>query len=153
MVLADSHGISRVPWYLGACREASCFRLQGYHLLRLLFPEDSATMKLFNSLAPSALEPVRSLNPIDASRAGCATSTGLGSSPFARRYLGSCCYFPFLQVLRCFSSLRSPPKAYVFSQGLTDRSPPGCPIRRSPDQSLFAASRSFSQLTTSFIAG
>ena len=30
---------------------------------------------------------------------------GLGSSPFARRYLGSRFYFPFLQLLRCFSSL------------------------------------------------
>jgi hypothetical protein len=32
-------------------------------------------------------------------------SIGLGSSPFARRYLGSRFYFPFLQLLRCFSSL------------------------------------------------
>ncbi len=30
--------------------------------------------------------------------------------------------------------------------------PPGFPIRKSPGQSLFAATRSFSQLTTSFIA-
>ena len=30
---------------------------------------------------------------------------GLGSSPFARRYLGNHSYFLFLQVLRCFSSL------------------------------------------------
>ena len=30
---------------------------------------------------------------------------GLGSSPFARRYSGSRFYFPFLQLLRCFSSL------------------------------------------------
>ena len=34
---------------------------------------------------------------------------GLGSSPFARHYWGNHCYFLFLQVLRCFSSLRSPP--------------------------------------------
>ena len=32
-------------------------------------------------------------------------SIGLGSSPFARRYSGSRFYFPFLQLLRCFSSL------------------------------------------------
>ncbi len=30
----------------------------------------------------------------------------MGSSPFARRYWGNRCYFLFLQVLRCFSSLR-----------------------------------------------
>ena len=39
----------------------------------------------------------------------CRNSIGLGSSPFARHYLGNHCYFLFLQVLRCFSSLRSPP--------------------------------------------
>ena len=32
----------------------------------------------------------------------------MGSSPFARRYWGNRYYFLFLQVLRCFSSLRSP---------------------------------------------
>ena len=32
---------------------------------------------------------------------------GLGSSPFARHYLGNHCYFLFLRVLRCFSSPRS----------------------------------------------
>ena len=36
-------------------------------------------------------------------------TAGLGYSPFARRYWGNRCYFLFLQVLRCFSSLRSPP--------------------------------------------
>ena len=33
---------------------------------------------------------------------------GLGSSPFARHYSGNRSFFLFLQVLRCFSSLRSP---------------------------------------------
>ena len=33
---------------------------------------------------------------------------GLGSSRFARHYSGNRCFFLFLQVLRCFSSLRSP---------------------------------------------
>ena len=37
----------------------------------------------------------------------CYTS-GLGSSPVARHYWGNHCYFLFLEVLRCFSSLRSP---------------------------------------------
>ena len=43
--------------------------------------------------------------------------TGLGSSPFARHYSGSRGFFPFLWVLRCFSSpacLRAP---YVFRCG------------------------------------
>ena len=34
-----------------------------------------------------------------------ARHCGLGSSLFARHYLGNHCYFLFLQVLRCFSSL------------------------------------------------
>ena len=33
---------------------------------------------------------------------------GLGSSPVARHYWGNHCYFLLLEVLRCFSSLRSP---------------------------------------------
>ena len=35
---------------------------------------------------------------------------GLGWFPFARRYLGSRVFFLFLELLRCFSSLRAPPK-------------------------------------------
>ena len=38
---------------------------------------------------------------------------GLGSSPVARHYWGNHCCFLFLEVLRCFSSLRSPPYTYV----------------------------------------
>ena len=34
--------------------------------------------------------------------------SGLGCSPVARHYWGNHCYFLFLEVLRCFSSLRSP---------------------------------------------
>ena len=37
---------------------------------------------------------------------------GLGCSPFARRYWGNHCCFLFLQVLRCFSSLRMPPPTW-----------------------------------------
>ena len=37
---------------------------------------------------------------------GCRNTRGLGSSPFARHYWGNHSYFLFLQVLRCFSSLR-----------------------------------------------
>ena len=44
-----------------------------------------------------------------------AKTIGLGSSLFARRYLGSRFYFPFLQLLRCFSSLGWLAPAYGFS--------------------------------------
>ena len=36
---------------------------------------------------------------------------GLGSFPFARRYLENRCFFLFLRLLRCFSSPGSPPHA------------------------------------------
>ena len=39
-----------------------------------------------------------------------------GSSAFARRYSRSRGCFPFLQLLRCFSSLRSLHTAYAFSR-------------------------------------
>src|SRR5438270_2860214 len=42
---------------------------------------------------------------------------GLGSSPFARHYSGSRGFFPFLWVLRCFSSPACLLAAYVFSYG------------------------------------
>ena len=38
----------------------------------------------------------------------CRNTDGLGYSPFARHYWGNHSYFLFLQVLRCFSSLRLP---------------------------------------------
>ena len=43
----------------------------------------------------------------------CRNSTGLGSVRFDRHYSGHRCFFLFLQVLRCFSSLRLPRLATV----------------------------------------
>ena len=40
-------------------------------------------------------------------------NSGLGSSPVVRHYWGNHCYFLFLEVLRCFSSLRLPPYTYI----------------------------------------
>ena len=74
--------------------------------------------------------------------------TGLGSAPFARHYSGYRLFFLFLRVLRCFSSPGSP-RAHARWQVFIL---PGCPIQRCPDQFLFADPRTFSQLTTSFIA-
>ena len=73
---------------------------------------------------------------------------GLGSSPFARHYWGNHCYFLLLQVLRCFSSLRLPPGSCRDDR----RRRPGCPIRKSAGQGIFAPYRGLSQLITSFIA-
>ena len=77
---------------------------------------------------------------------------GLGSFPFARRYLGNRFLFLFLRILRCFSSPGIAHYTYLFSIMYHIFDMMGSPIRTSADQQLFALPRSFSQLTTSFIA-
>ena len=110
------------------------FRLRGFHPLWLVFPEPFFYL-------PSHL--LRSITPKD-------KSLGLGSFPFARRYLGNRCFFLFLWVLRCFSSPRSLP--YVMDWRMDDR---GLLCRVSPFRNLrvmriFAPNRSLSQLIASF---
>ena len=76
---------------------------------------------------------------------------GLGSSAFARHYLRNHFCFLFLRVLRCFSSPRLPPLSYLFHLTVTALSwLPGSPIRTSAYIRLFAPTRGFSQLVTSF---
>ena len=45
-----------------------------------------------------------SVDPLWRSTTPVCMHTGLGSLPFARRYLGDRSFFPFLCLLRCFSS-------------------------------------------------
>ena len=74
--------------------------------------------------------------------------SSLGSSPFARHYLGNHVCFLFHRLLRCFSwpgSLPDYSGYHIFNMV-------GCPIGRSSDCRLFAPTRSLSQLVTSFIA-
>jgi hypothetical protein len=72
---------------------------------------------------------------------------GLGSSHFARHYLGNLIRFLFLQVLRCFTSL-----GLLLLRDDRALPLPGYPIRKSPDQSLLPAPRSVSSVVTSFFA-
>ena len=53
--------------------------------------------------------------------------SGLGYSPFARRYLGNRVFFLFLEVLRCFSSLGSRHATYGFGDGRLGITPAGFP--------------------------
>ena len=78
--------------------------------------------------------------------------TGLGSSPFARRYLGNHGYFLFLRLLRCFSSPGSLRMAIGFPvyHTVTGSLPPGFPIQISMALRIFAPPHGFSQLITSF---
>ena len=50
MVLADSHGISRVPRYSGTCRESAGCRLRGCHPLWPIVPDRSTKPLIGNSL-------------------------------------------------------------------------------------------------------
>ena len=73
---------------------------------------------------------------------------GLGSSPFARRYLGNRFCFLFLGLLRCFSS-PGPPRPLKGGDAGFPAS--GFPIRRPPDHRLLAPPRSVSPPAASFI--
>ena len=89
------------------------------------------------------------------------TSPRFGLFRFRSPLLTESILFLFLRLLRCFTSpgiaclfLTSPAgipgRASEKNDGVL--TPPGYPIRKSPDQSVFAAPRSLSQLITSFIA-
>ena len=67
------------------------FRIRGFHSLRQAFPKPFC----YPQSCTLQSEPHRQ-------------ACGLGSFPFARRYLGNRCFFLFLALLRCFSSGGSP---------------------------------------------
>ena len=99
MVLPASHGVSRVPWYSGSILTTSLFTYRAITLYGWSF--QTSSVKLHRILWT-----VR--NPIP-------KRYGLGSSPFARRYLGNRLFFLFLRVLRCFSSPGLSSYTYLFS--------------------------------------
>src|ERR1041385_7814308 len=65
---------------------------------------------------------------------------GLGSSLFARHYSGSRGFFPFLWVLRCFSSPACLPHPMYSDAGPSALPLVGFPIRRSRGQRLVSTS-------------
>jgi hypothetical protein len=137
------------------------FYLRGCHALWPAFPDRSINTPISLCLTNRWL-PYRFLTvaaqktPVD--YCGPATprspfeSHGLGYSEFARHYYRNHGCFLFLGVLRWFTSpglLRHP----MYSDNGNECSHSlGFPIRKSPDHSLLAATRSLSQLVTSFIA-
>ena len=90
MVLPDSHGIPRVPWYLGYSYYTFAFSSTG------LLPSVTSLSRPLRLKLPVLL--LESRNP------GRARTAGLGSPLFARRYWGVRFFFLFLRLLRCFSS-------------------------------------------------
>ena len=134
MVPAVSDRIPRVPPYSGGRRLGLAFPYQTFTVCGVTFQ----TLPVRYPLARAD-----SYYPADA-----VTPTVWALSLSLATTQEIDIFFLFLQVLRCFSSLRWPES--FDSRAAFSRT--GCPIRMSADQSLFAAPRSFSQLTTSFFA-
>jgi hypothetical protein len=97
-------------------RKAVRFRLRGRYPLRRDFPFASTNAQLCNFPTRRQADHDRPYNPRVTTAAAYVHHTGLGSSPFARHYSGSRGFFPFLWVLRCFSSPACLCPAYVFSR-------------------------------------
>jgi hypothetical protein len=90
VVRVASYEVPRASYYSGTPLNAYSFRrLRDFHPLWSTIPDGSTR----TNSAQGAHNP--------------GTNPGLGCSDFARRYLRNRCLFLFLQVLRCFSSLRS----------------------------------------------
>src|SRR5579862_3651273 len=65
---------------------------------------------------------------------------GLGSSLFARHYSGSRGFFPFLRLLRCFSSPAYPPHPMYSGAGTAALPAVSFLIRRSRDHRMVSSS-------------
>ena len=116
MVAPGSRGISRAPRYSGAHRESAHFRLPGYHHLWPTVPGRSSNLLISYSAGIRQvprrvlqLLPDRGLPPIRSCR--------FGLFRFRSPLLTESLRFPFLRVLRCFSSPTYLLAAYRFSSG------------------------------------
>ena len=115
------------------------FHVRGFHPLWLAFPKPFCYP----------------LTMTFAVRTPDCTQSGLGSFPFARRYLGNHCCFLFLRLLRCFSSPGSLP--YVMDWRMDDwssssRVSPFRYLRLNGYLLLPAAFRSLSRLSSALSA-
>src|SRR3989344_2329067 len=101
MVAPDSHRVSLVPWYLGTDYLCLSFRLQVFHFLWRTIPSSSATKDSIEYRLPCnpirlGFASLRVNDPFNLILAIAMSeilrskieSNGLGSSRFARRYLG-----------------------------------------------------------------
>ena len=128
------------------------FRLQGYYPLWRTFPGASANGTICNFPTPMQRGPDCSHNTDHATPAR-LTHGRFGLFPFRSPLLRKSWLLSFPEGTEMvhFPSFAS---NSLFDSGADDTVLPvsGFPIRKSPDQSLFAAPRGLSQLTTSFIA-
>ena len=134
MVPAASDRIPRVPPYSGNALNTAPLPVRASHPLRTDFPDGSGSwLQLYGR---SYYPAVALTTAVWAPPLSLATTQGIDS------------FFLLLQVLRCFSSLRSPrlrSRCTAFGRA-------GSPIRTPTDHFPFADPRGFSQLTASFLA-
>ncbi len=90
------------------------FRLRDGCPLWCAVPRASTTTQLCNSSTRRQADHPKALQPRCDNGCRLSRRNGLGSSPFARHYSGSRGFFPFLWVLRCFSSPACLFAPYVF---------------------------------------
>ena len=151
MVLPDSHKVSRAPWYSGSLpNEPNSFRVQGYHLLWLDFPNHSAKNLVSHSSTAPYCRLVKSYNPLHTTPTG-LTYVGFRLFPFRSPLLreSHLLSFPAGTEMFHFPAL---PSLHLWIQWRIDGFHRlGCPIRESPVHGLLAAHRGLSQLATPFI--
>ena len=94
MVPADSRKVSPASRYSGYPPLRSPYAYRPFTSYGAAF-QAASTLACFDCAGPTTPRPV---------------DHGLGSSPFARHYLGNHYCFLFLRVLRCFSSPGMPPR-------------------------------------------
>jgi hypothetical protein len=132
-------------------REPLSFRLRGLHPVSPTIPDRSARKSVSYSPASRQRRHVRPCNTVDTTLAGLACRR-FRLFPLRSPLLGESRLLsvpPGTEMVH-FPGSATPPYAFRWrDRGLPSM---GCPIRKSPGQSLFAAHRSLSQLTTSFIA-
>ena len=130
------------------------FHLRGCHALWPAFPDRSTNtfLSLFLTSRPFVIHETPADYCGPATPSSPFESPGLGYSDFARHYFRNHGCFLFLPVLRWFTSRGSLEHPMYSDERNWCSHQLGFPIRKSSDHDLLAASRSLSQLTTSFIA-
>ncbi len=141
------------PAVLGiSTRRLIPFRLRGYHPLWPDFPDRSTRVGLCNSLErrrPFRVDPATPLTQ----RPSALTRQRFRLFPVRSPLLRKSLLFSFPGVTEMFQFTPSASQSLCVQLRDTASLPAvGFPIRKSPDQSVFAAPRGLSQLTTSFIA-
>ena len=140
MVPPDSHGISRVPCYLGKHSRVTVLRLQGYNPLRLNIPEDSTSTVIDNSSTPRHQCQNAPTTP-HAQRTPAITRTWFSLIRFRSPLLTESQLFSLPAGTEMFHFPTFPPHT-LFHSGAGNRTQLrlGSPIRTPPDHSSVANS-------------